>query len=883
MIYKKSIGARLFFYVLVGALVGLGGTAFFFYRALERQAIQEIENNLSTQVKDIEGKLGRAEQSMVSLVATMTILESIGVKDPEVYKQAIIEMLQKRSSLTVGAGFGQAPYRIFSDRRTFWPYAFYEQGIPNEVGVPLPAPLQNIRLTDICELEPTCFSNVYYTAPVEAGGAIWLEPYDWFNIPMTTVTAPVLSQEGELLGVVGLDITIRDLTHEVEAPPEWGGGYFMILTDQGNLLAYPPDPTKASELATYSELAYANDFTEVWQQIGDRKTGIVQTDSAYWAFEHIDGTNWIMLASVPKSVVLYPALRITFGGVMGAGSILAIVTALFVRQLNRRLNPLLETCKTVTADDTLRRTQSPLDQTEITDAKGDELDILSHAFHSMTSQLQASVVELEQRVEERTHELRIAKDKADTANRAKSQFLANMSHELRTPLNGVLGYAQILQSSPTLTPPEKQGVDVIYNCGFHLLTLINDILDISKIEANRLELEPIVFHFPEFLQSVVKMCRIGADQKDLEFRFSSSANLPISITCDEKRLRQVLINLIGNAVKFTSVGRVSFHVQFTPDTEPSVAHLRFIVSDTGVGIAPEDLEKIFMPFEQTDYARTNSEGTGLGLTISQTIVHLMGSEIEVSSQIGIGSTFQFSISCPCEQQWVNTNHTPFQEQKIKGYKGQQRHILVVDDHWENRAVVTSLLAPLHFQVSEALNGQDALDKLDSLLPDLIIADLAMPVMDGYQMIQHLRQSDQFHTLPIIVSSASVSDSDRSHSLEVGGDLFLPKPVQAVELLSQLQHLLKLEWIYEDTISNDSLINQPIDVSKDTIVFPPSQQLLSLYEAARCGFVRQIIEEVNQFKSSYPIFYQYVMVLVESFDDEAIVQLIEPVISHERVV
>ncbi|MDX2215885.1 MAG: ATP-binding protein [Oculatellaceae cyanobacterium bins.114] len=878
MIYKNSIGARLFFYVLVGALVGLGGTAFFFYRALERQAIQEIENNLSTQVKDIEGKLGKAEQSMISLTATMTVLESIGVQDPDVYQQAIIEMLRKRSSLTVGAGFGQAPYRIFTDRRTFWPYAFYEQGIPNEVGVPLPKPLHNIRLTDICQLEPSCFDNVYYTAPVNAREAIWLEPYNWFNIPMTTVTAPVFTRDGDLLGVVGLDITIRDLTKEVQSPPEWGGGYFMILTDKGNLLAYPPNPEKASNLATYSEVPDATELTEVWQQIGDRPTGIVQTDTAYWAFEHIDGTNWIMLASVPKSVVLYPALRITFGGVLGAGSILAIVTALFVRQLNKRLNPLLETCRTVTVNDTLRRTQTPLNQAEIAEGEGDELDILSHAVKSMTSQLQASVVELEQRVEERTHELRIAKDKADTANHAKSQFLANMSHELRTPLNGVLGYAQILQDSPVLTSSERQGVEVIYNCGFHLLTLINDILDISKIEANRLELEPATFHFPEFLQSVVKICRIGADQKNLGFQFSSSKNLPICITSDQKRLRQVLINLLGNAVKFTNSGTVSFHVDFTPDTDPSMAHLCFVVRDTGVGIAPDDLDKIFMPFEQTDYAKTNSEGTGLGLTISQNIIHLMGSEIKVSSQVGVGSTFEFSISCPCDHQWVTTQSS-LQEQKIKGYSGQQRHILVVDDHWENRAVVSSLLKPLQFKVSEASNGKDAIEKIEHLLPDLLIVDLAMPVLNGYQLIQHIRNSEQFRTIPIIVSSASVSDSDRFHSIEVGGNSFLPKPVQAVELFYQLQQLLKLEWIYStDTISDSATKSESNGIDKNTILFPPANQLLSLHNAARCGFVRQIIEEVTQFEPEYPDFYNYVITLVESFDDEAIVQLIEPVIS-----
>lgn len=888
---RHSISSKLFLYVLSGALAGLGVMSYFFYRALENRATQEIVGNLSTKVRLIEGKLNRAEQSMLGLVSSVRTLHRLGIEDPNVYQNLVLDTLKNRSSLTVGTGIGQAPFKLLPDRKFFWPYIYVDQNNPDQVGKPFTSSNEKFRLTDICELEPTCFENAYYTNPVEAKKAVWLEPYNWFGIPMTTTTAPIFDDKNELIGVIGLDVTIADLTNELKQSPLGGGsGYFMILSVQGNLLAYPPDPKKAKELATYQDIP---ELQDTWSILGTSSSGLVRLHGDFLAYQRIEGTNWLMLASVPQSAVLGPVLAITIGGAFGAGSILAIVVFLFVRRLNHRLKPILIECQKLAKEDqerALRLGQG--NQVEISNhlvpatKNADELEVLEHSFNLMTSQLKASFEELELRVEERTTELRQAKEAADTANRSKSEFLANMSHELRTPLNGILGYAQILLRSTNLPAQERKGIGIINQCGSHLLTLINDILDFSKIEAQKMELNPTDFHFAAFLQGVVEICRIKAEQKSLRFNYNTDGELPIGAYADEKRLRQVLINLLGNATKFTDRGEVNFLVKSRKieegeDNKPALYLIRFQIEDTGVGMSEDQLEKIFLPFEQVGVVKKQAEGTGLGLAISQSIVTFMGSTLEVQSKPGQGSTFWFDVTLPDAAEWAEKSKV-LQRGRVLGIKGQTQKVLVVDDRWENRSVIVNLLTPLGFVTCEAENGQEGLQKAEEHQPDLIITDITMPIMDGYEMLGILRQSEKLKDLPVIVSSASVFESDRQKSIVAGANGFLPKPVQIEPLLELIQELLQLELIYEDKPaaapkrSDKHHSNRP-----DTVVPPPAEELSTLYDLSRKGLVNGLLKEVERIEGldeEYQSFADQVRKFAKAFQTKQLREFLEPYVN-----
>ncbi|MBD2482318.1 MHYT domain-containing protein [Planktothrix sp. FACHB-1365] len=517
--------------------------------------------------------------------------------------------------------------------------------------------------------------------------------------------------------------------------------------------------------------------------------------------------------------------------------------------------------------------------------------------------------ELLEKTQKQSIELQKAVAAADAANQAKSEFLANMSHELRTPLNAILGFTQLMNEDTILSPKHHQYLEIINHAGEHLLTLINDILEMSKIEAGRTTFNEHQFDLINLLEGLRKMLQMKAESKGLQLQFQYAPNLPRYLQTDQGKLRQVLLNLLSNAIKFTTQGQVTLRVKreyqifnsessvspnsedrnsaniyienfsVTPSPDAKAEFILFEVEDTGLGISPEEIQLLFEPFKQTESGRNSNQGTGLGLAISRKYIQLMGGDIHVSSQLGVGSLFMFEIPIhfldSCE---FSCNANKSKVISLAPNQPEYR-ILIVDDNLDSCLLLSELLSEIGFKIQQAGNGQEAINCWETWQPDLIVMDVRMPVMDGLTASALIKATSLGKQTKIIALTASVFEENQQEILTSGCEDFIAKPFKADHLLDKINQHLGVKYLYQQ----DEL---PLETSAPTHPQRSAEDLgdllntmspewqSHLYCAAAQGSDLKILDLIEQIPPDNQVLIEKLKDLTENFQFQIILKFTE---------
>ncbi len=491
------------------------------------------------------------------------------------------------------------------------------------------------------------------------------------------------------------------------------------------------------------------------------------------------------------------------------------------------------------------------------------------------------LVLLVQGLTQSTQRALISQQTAEAANQAKSRFLANMSHELRTPLNAILGFTQLMQRDQKLDTTQQEHLTIVNRSGEHLLLLINDVLEMSKIEAGRVTLDETDFDLHRFLRSLQAMFQLRASEKGLDLFFDGIAQAPRFIRADESKLRQVLVNLVGNAIKFTDQGCVTVRVslqKMTPHhtngaTSPPDHCLHFDVIDTGPGIAPDEQARLFEPFKQSDQRQRAQEGTGLGLAISRQFVQLMGGEIEVESEFGVGSTFQFDV--PVHLAQASLERQPAAEHVVGVMPNQPTYrLLVAEDHPENQTLLVKLFEPFNFEIQTATTGVEAVALWETWQPDLIWMDMRMPEMDGLTATKRIKTLDHDNQTTIIALTASAFEEERKNILAAGCDDFVRKPFQEDVIFEKITRHLGVEFVYEQKRPDLLPENKQLPLTPKMLTQLPPEASQELYQVARSIDLDGANQIIRKLQTSHPTIARGLQQLVDEFRFDTLQHLLE---------